>query len=155
MTTSWQWNHFHITGPLWGESPVTGGFSSNGKWSRTLISPLLSDKLLNKQWNGWWFEKPWYLCGVTVMMLTLLSLAIVEVVIMTTYVAASDDKWTSWQLQLTHWGRVTHICVNKLTIIGSDNSLSPGRRQAIIWTNARILLIGPLGTNISEILIKI
>ena len=33
---------------------------------------------------------------------------------------------------LTHWGRVTHTCVNKLTIIGSDNGLSPGRRQAII-----------------------
>ena len=53
---------------------------------------------------------------------------------------------------LTHWGRVTHICVVKLTIIGSDNGLSPGRRQAIIWTNAGILLIGPLGTNFIEIL---
>ena len=56
---------------------------------------------------------------------------------------------------LTHWGRVTDICVGKLTIIGSDNGLSPERRQAIIWTNARILLIGPLGTNFSEILIEI
>ena len=56
---------------------------------------------------------------------------------------------------LTHWGRVTHICVIKLTIIGSDNGLSPGRRQAIIWTNAGILLIGPLGTNFSENLIEI
>ena len=42
---------------------------------------------------------------------------------------------------LTHWGRVTHICVGKLTIIGSDNGLSPGRRQAIIRTSAGILLI--------------
>ena len=33
---------------------------------------------------------------------------------------------------LTHWGRVTQICVSKLTIIGSDNGLWPGRRQAII-----------------------
>ena len=56
---------------------------------------------------------------------------------------------------LTHWGRVTHICVIKLTIIGSDNGLSPGQCQAIIWTNAGILLIEPLGTNFSEILIKI
>ena len=56
---------------------------------------------------------------------------------------------------LTHWGRVTHICVSKLTIIGSDNGLLPGRRQAIIWTNAGILLIGPLGTNFSGILIRI
>ena len=57
--------------------------------------------------------------------------------------------------ELTHWGRVTHICVVKLTIIGSDNGLSPGRRQAIIWTNAGILLIGPLGKNFIEILIGI
>ena len=56
---------------------------------------------------------------------------------------------------LTHWGRVTHICVSKLTIIGSDNGLLPGRRQAMIWTNAGILLIGPIGTNSSEILIAI
>ena len=58
-------------------------------------------------------------------------------------------------LSLIHWGRVTHICVSKLTIIGSDNGLSPDRRQAIIWINARVLLIGPLGTNFNEILIKI
>ena len=58
-------------------------------------------------------------------------------------------------LVLTHWGRMTHICVSKLTMIGSDNGLSPGRRQAIIWTNTGILLIGPLGTNVSEILIEI
>ena len=50
---------------------------------------------------------------------------------------------------------MTHICVSNLTIIGSDKGLSPGRRQAIIWTNAGILLIGPLGTNFSEILIQI
>ena len=76
---------------------------------------------------------------------------------------------------LTHWGRVTHICVSKLTIIGSDNGLAPvthiciskltiigsdnglppDRRQAIIWTNAGLLLIRPLGTNFSEILIQI
>ena len=44
-----------------------------------------------------------------------------------------------------------YIWVNELTIIGSDNGLSPGRRQAIIWTDDGILLIGPLG----EILIEI
>ena len=43
---------------------------------------------------------------------------------------------------LTHWGRVTHICVNKIIIIGSDNGLAPGLRQAIIWTNDGMLLIG-------------
>ena len=54
---------------------------------------------------------------------------------------------------LTHWGRVAHICVDNMTLIGSDNGLSPGRRQAIIWTNAGILLFRPLGTNFNEILI--
>ena len=50
---------------------------------------------------------------------------------------------------------MTHISVGKIAIIGSDNGLSPEQRQAIIWTNAGILLIGPLGTNFSEILIEI
>ena len=66
--------------------------------------------------------------------------------------------FVQWKLlfhYLTHWGRATHICVSKLPIIDSDNGLSPGRCQAIIWTNAGILLIGPLGTKFSEILIKI
>ena len=49
---------------------------------------------------------------------------------------------------------MTHVCVGKLTIIGSDNGLSPGRHQAIIWTNAGILLTGPLETNYSETLIE-
>ena len=51
-----------------------------------------------------------------------------------------DTKYTIWIQSaayrehdiLTHWGRVTHICVNKITIIGSDNGLSPERLQAII-----------------------
>ena len=58
-------------------------------------------------------------------------------------------------LCIPHWGRVTHICVGELTVIVSDNGLSPGRRQAIIWTNAGILLIGSNLTNFSEILIEI
>ena len=48
-----------------------------------------------------------------------------------------------------------YICVGNLTIIGPDNGLSPGRRQAIIWTNAGTLLIRPIGTNFSEMLIEI
>ena len=75
----------------------------------------------------------------------------------------SSSFWRIWRIncfvvrwyRLTHCGRETHICVDKLTIIGSDNGLSPGRRQAIIWTNAGILLIGPLGTNFSEIVFEI
>ena len=66
---------------------------------------------------------------------------------------ASGIHW--WYSFLTHWGRVTYICVSKLTITGSDKGLSPGRRQVIIWTNAGILLIGPLGTIFNENLIGI
>ena len=75
----------------------------------------------------------------------------------------------------THWGRVTYhqsiqncimflplelyqevyVCVGDFTIIGWINGLSPGRRQAIIWTNAGILLIGPIGTNFNEIFFEI
>ena len=75
-----------------------------------------------------------------------------------------DHAWQPWRDKihgatyekvltsfLIHWGWVTHICVSKLTIIGSDNGLSPSRRQAIIWTNAGILLIRTLGANFSEI----
>ena len=79
-----------------------------------------------------------------------------------THVSKLDHHWfrycciAHWAFfSLTHWGRVTHICVCKLTIIGSDNGSSPGRRQAIIWTNAGILLIVPLGANFSEIFIEI
>ena len=56
---------------------------------------------------------------------------------------------------LTHWGRVTQICVRNLTIIVSDYGLSPGRRQAIFWNNGGQLLIGLLRTNFSEISIEI
>ena len=49
----------------------------------------------------------------------------------------------------THWSWKTHIYVSKLIIIGSENSLSPGQRQTIIWINAGILLIEPLRTNFS------
>ena len=59
---------------------------------------------------------------------------------------------SSMLVRLTHWGRMTHICLNELNTIGSDNGLSPSRHQAIIWTNAGILLIG---TNCSEILSEI
>ena len=51
---------------------------------------------------------------------------------------------------LTHWGGVTRICVSKLTIIALDNGLATEWRQAIIWTNVGILLIGPLGQTSME-----
>ena len=47
-----------------------------------------------------------------------------------------------------------YASVNRVSI-GSDNGLSPTRRQAIILTNAGLLSIGSLETNFSEFLIKI
>ena len=52
---------------------------------------------------------------------------------------------------LTQWGRMTHICASKLTTIGPDNGLSPGRRQAITWTNAGLLPVELVRTNFSKI----
>ena len=62
--------------------------------------------------------------------------------------------WVGVNCDLTHRGRVTHICIGKLTIIGSDNGLSPGRRQVIIWTNTGILLIWRLEIDFNEVLIE-
>ena len=50
---------------------------------------------------------------------------------------------------------LTHLCLGKLTNISSDNGLSPGRRQAFLWTNTGLLAIGPLWTHFSEFSIKI
>ena len=59
------------------------------------------------------------------------------------------------QHHLTHWCWEMHICIGKLTIVGADNGLLPSRRQAIIWTNAGMLLIRPLEANFNGILIEI
>ena len=68
----------------------------------------------------------------------------------------NDDHIASEQPHLiVHWGRMTHICVSKLAIISTDNGLSPGWRQAIIWTDAGILSIWPLGINFNDILVEI
>ena len=52
---------------------------------------------------------------------------------------------------LIYGGRVTHICDGRLSTVGLNNGLSPGRCQASTWTSAVILLIGPLGTNFNRI----
>ena len=51
---------------------------------------------------------------------------------------------------LTHWRRVTHNCIGKLIMIGSDNGLAPGRHQPIIWTNAGMLLRNKLHWNFNR-----
>ena len=65
-------------------------------------------------------------------------------------------KWSALFLSaLTHWAKWRLYASINLTITGSDNGLSPGRRQVIIWINARTLLIGRLETNLNEISIEI
>ena len=49
----------------------------------------------------------------------------------------------TFHITLNHLGQVTYICVRKLAIIGSGYGLLPSRRQPIIWSNVRILSIGP------------
>ena len=74
------------------------------------------------------------------------------------FVPKANKKWSLVSIyiyHLTHWGQVTHICVSKTSTLSSDNGLSPGQHQVIIWNNAGRLLIGPLGSNICEILIGI
>ena len=129
--TSSNGNIFRVTGPFCGEFTGPGEFPTQRPVTRSfdVFFDLRLNKRLSKQPWGWWFETP---------------------------------SWSLWRqcnekrpLSLTHWGRVTHICVSNLTIIGSDNGLSPGRRQAIIETNAGILSIGPLGTHFNKISIGI
>ena len=62
------------------------------------------------------------------------------------------DGWLCWLCYkidgcdgcLTHWGRVTHIWVVKLS----------HRRQAIIWSSVEIKFSGPITINFNEILIN-
>ena len=70
------------------------------------------------------------------------------------YVAWNEYSMTSVVNSLRVSDAYVYGSLN-LAIIDSDNGLSPYWRQAIIWTNARILLIRTLGTNFSEILSKI
>ena len=66
--------------------------------------------------------------------------------------------WSTSDISLTNGGRSRdvrqHICASKLNHHWSDNGLLPDRHQAVIWTNAGILLIGPLGRSFGWIVIK-
>ena len=120
------------------------------------------------QYHGCWC--PGYLCGQVIgshgigyveytgsWLLCFLTNCIISVLrnnTKTKYVFKFPQNISAFNL-LIHWGQVTHICISKLSIIGSDNSLLPNEQQAIIWTKGGILLIGPLETNFSEILLAI
>ena len=149
-------NICRVTGPLRGfhRSPVNS--PHKGQWRGALMgffSDLRPNKRLSKQSRSLWFETPsrslWRYCNEIDRIVSRIDWSTLS------KIDRTRREWMDGIDFLTHWGRATHICVSKLTIIVSDNGLSPGRRQAIIWANAGILLIGPLGTNFSEILIEI
>ena len=114
-------------------------------------------KLACWQYDPKWLVSPTYLPNISI--LTVYALVFMYPVnhmnTLSDYSTVTSINVCHCKRLLTHWGRVTHICVSKLTIIGSDNGLAPGRCQAIIWLKIGILLIGPLGTNFGEILIKV
>ena len=60
MMASSNGNIFHVTGPLWGKPPVTGGFPSQKlvTWSFDVFFDLHLNKQMSKYWWGWWFETP-------------------------------------------------------------------------------------------------
>ena len=139
--TSWKrhddvikWKHFRVNGPLCREFtghrwvPLTKA-SDAELWCFLWYVPWINGLVNNREAGNLRAHRAHY-----------------DVIVMLRYVCHS--MWN-------HWGRVTQICVSKQLIIGSDNGLSPGRRQAVIWTNAGTFLIGPLGTNFSEILIEV
>ena len=64
MMTSWNENIFRVTGPLWGEPPVTDGFPSQRPvmWSFDVFFDLHLNKRLIKQSRRWRFEAACW-CG--------------------------------------------------------------------------------------------
>ena len=73
------------------------------------------------------------------------------------YSHLSKKKWSVWVSELTP--PVILVYLNSLRPSGtymcqSDNGLPLGWHQTIIWTNAGLLLIGPLGTNFSQIVFR-
>ena len=138
MMTSSNGNIFRVTGHLCGEFTGPGEFPAQRPVTRSFVFSLICTRI-----NGWVNN------GEAGDLRR--RRAHYDIILMICMCSVPGPR----PHELTHWGRVTHICVGNLTIIGSDNGLSPGRRQAIIWTNAGILLIGPLETNFSEIWIAI
>ena len=147
-----KWKHFPRYRPFVREFTVHRWIPriKASAWIFDVFFDLRPNKQLSNQSWCWWFETPsrslWRHCNEYNMAYKLGH--------NDTSLGQNGETGAKWPT-LNHWGRATHICVGKLTIIGSDNGLSPFRRQAIMWTNAWMLLIRTLATNFSEILGKI
>ena len=121
-------------GPIWGWQDPGGphvGPMNLAIWGGNWISMVVHDVL-----------KTFYTC-------TLATIILNQSIIMTLWcflcclpeqAAWYYHYWISGiEIKLTHWGRVMHWCVSKLTSIVSDNGLSPDC-QIIIWTNAWVII---------------
>ena len=168
--TSSNWNIFRVTDTLWGELPVNSPSQRPVTRSFEVFFDQHLNKGLSKPSRRRWFKTPsrslWRHCnGPSSICHAVTSGHDIERVrwIFFSHLPLNGERENTVKIHiyflitnqhLTHRDQVTRVCVAKLTIIQSDNGLSPGRRQAFIWTIAGILLIGPLGTNFSEIVIE-
>ena len=120
---------FSVRGHSWGL-----GFSPNTNLKQSPIFGYPLFAVLRVFWSVLWI----YACVITKMLL----------------ICWCGKRWR-WDInRLTRRGRMTHTCLSELINIGSDNGSSPGMPQAIICTNAGIMLSNPYGTNFNEILIE-
>ena len=138
-----------LTSPWWGEPPVIDEKSSNAgsnsmSWRHHEIFLILYQCEINQS-----------LLASKVSKRSMLSHSKTHNFQQNAHRNKNDKRSMVSFVCLSHLGRVTYICVSKLTIIGSDNGLSPGRCQSIIWTVAGLSLNGPLRTNSSEMLFEI
>ena len=92
-------------------------------WRRPGAKPMMASLLthicvIRAQWVRWWYLSM-LSNNLFVMFKSFVNASCVSMCV----------KLRAVQKVLTHWGQVTHICVSNLTIIGSDNGLSPGGHQ--------------------------
>ena len=138
-----------------GNSPITGEFTAQMASNAELwyFFDLHLNEWLRKQSRGWCFQMPsrplWRHSNDYENLFKSARVACSNFDDVMTRKYFLHYCTTAKQLinpALTHWGRVTHLCVT-----------NPGHhwRHAIIWTNAGLLLTGSLETNFSEILIEI
>ena len=116
-------------------------------WTKPFVN-VMTNLIHAKKWwfsyyMGTFAHKHEYGCGMCYQSCKIQNNATTRYLLVSFYVNWQVKQWISVykmiNMELTHWGWVMHICVSKLTIIGTDNGLSPCQRQVIIWANAGIL----------------
>ena len=119
---------------------------------KSQVEPFLSHHFQLYLCVIWWWECVWYdlnVCDMMRMCDMMMRMCVIWLLRM--YVIWWTGCGGSIILSLNHKGRVRLYASVNQGNIGSDYGLSPVRRQAIIWNNGGLLLIGSLGTNFSEI----